>query len=135
MFSWYKYLIVNLVFPTSVFVESFFIAPFPDRCLLVPFHNNVASYDCFQNYLHVLTVLIYNMHLDIYVVRAKGIMFFVVVFFFLISADNDFPILSNKITNFVVWLDSNLISWYSLFSFHTHMYVSVNCIPPEIYSD
>ena len=39
MFSWYKYLIVSLVFPTSVFgVGIFFlIAPFPDLCLLVPF--------------------------------------------------------------------------------------------------
>ena len=38
--SWYKYLIVSLVFPTSVFgVGIFFlIAPFPDLCLLVPFH-------------------------------------------------------------------------------------------------
>ena len=40
LFSWYKYLIVNLVFPTSVFWSGnlFLIAPFPDRCLLVPFH-------------------------------------------------------------------------------------------------
>ena len=39
MFLWYKYLIVNLVFPISVFgVGIFFlIAPFPDLCLLVPF--------------------------------------------------------------------------------------------------
>ena len=38
-FSWYKYLIVSLVFPTSVFgVGIFFlIAPFPDLCLVVPF--------------------------------------------------------------------------------------------------
>ena len=41
MFSWYKYLIVNLVFPTSVFRVGnlFLIAPFPDRCQLVPFYN------------------------------------------------------------------------------------------------
>ena len=40
MFSKYKYLIVNLVFPTSVFgVGIFFlIAHFPDHCLLVPFY-------------------------------------------------------------------------------------------------
>ena len=38
MFSKYKYLIVNLVFPTSVFGGNFFlIAPSPDRYLLVPF--------------------------------------------------------------------------------------------------
>ena len=40
MFSWYKYLIVSLLFPASVFgVGIFFlIAPFPDRCLRVPFY-------------------------------------------------------------------------------------------------
>ena len=40
MFSWYKYLIVSLVFPTLVFWSFgnlFLIAPFPDLCLLVPF--------------------------------------------------------------------------------------------------
>ena len=35
MFS--KYLIVNLVFTTSVGGNFFLIAPFPDHCLLVPF--------------------------------------------------------------------------------------------------
>ena len=38
MFSKYKYLIVNLVFTTSVFGVAFLmIAPFPDHCLLIPF--------------------------------------------------------------------------------------------------
>ena len=39
MFKWYKYLIVNLVFSNLVFWSGnrFLIAPFPDRCLLVPF--------------------------------------------------------------------------------------------------
>ena len=38
MFSWYKYLIVNLVFSHLGFWSGnlFLIAPFPDRCLLVP---------------------------------------------------------------------------------------------------
>ena len=38
MFSWYKYLIVNLVFPHLGFLSGnlFLIAPFPDLCLLVP---------------------------------------------------------------------------------------------------
>ena len=37
MFSWYKYLIVNLVFSNLGFWSGvlFLIAPFPDRCLLV----------------------------------------------------------------------------------------------------
>ena len=36
MFSWYKYLSVNLVFPTPRFLSGIFflIAPFPDHCLL-----------------------------------------------------------------------------------------------------
>ena len=40
MFHGIKYLIVSMVFPTSVFgVGIFFlIAPFPDLCLLVPFY-------------------------------------------------------------------------------------------------
>ena len=40
MFSWYKFLIVNLVFSHLGFgVGIFFlIALFPDRCLLVPFY-------------------------------------------------------------------------------------------------
>ena len=40
MFSWYKYLIVNLVFSHLGFWSGnlFLIAPFPDRCLLVPFY-------------------------------------------------------------------------------------------------
>ena len=47
MFSWYKYLIVNLVFTHLGFWSGnlFLIAPFPDRCLLVPsykvLHANV----------------------------------------------------------------------------------------------
>ena len=37
MFSSYKYLIVNLVFLGFWSGNLFLIAPFPDRCLLVPF--------------------------------------------------------------------------------------------------
>ena len=44
MFSWYKYLIVNLVFFHLGFWSGnlLLIAPFPDLCLLVPFlyYNN-----------------------------------------------------------------------------------------------
>ena len=40
MFSWYKYLIVNLVFFPPRFWSGnlFLIAPFPYLCLLVPFN-------------------------------------------------------------------------------------------------
>ena len=39
--SWYKYLIVSLVFSHLGFWSGnlFLIAPFPDLCLLVPFHG------------------------------------------------------------------------------------------------
>ena len=39
--SWYKYLIVSLVFSHLGFWSGnlFLIAPFPDLCLLVPFHS------------------------------------------------------------------------------------------------
>ena len=39
--SWYKYLIVSLVFSHLGFWSGnlFLIAPFPDLCLLVPFHK------------------------------------------------------------------------------------------------
>ena len=40
MFSWYKYPIINLVFSNLGFWSGnlFLIAPFPDLCLLVPYH-------------------------------------------------------------------------------------------------
>ena len=42
MFSWYKYLIVSLVFSHLGFWSGnlFLIAPFPDLCLLVPVNDN-----------------------------------------------------------------------------------------------
>ena len=45
MFSWYKYLIVNLVLSHLGFWcrNLFLIAPFPDLCLLVPFNK---YFDC-----------------------------------------------------------------------------------------
>ena len=45
MFSWYKYLIVGLVFSRLGFWSGnlFLIAPFPDLCLLVPFFQSSAS--------------------------------------------------------------------------------------------
>ena len=41
MFSWYKYLLVSLVFSHLGFWSGnrFLIAPFPDRCILVPFYQ------------------------------------------------------------------------------------------------
>ena len=48
--SWYKYLIVGLVFSHLGFWSGnlFLIAPFPDLCLLVPFylHDSTVYYTC-----------------------------------------------------------------------------------------
>ena len=46
MFSWYKYLIVNLVFAHLGFWSGdlILIAPFPDLCLLVPFHAKFPNH-------------------------------------------------------------------------------------------
>ena len=43
--SWYKYLIVSLVFSHLGFWSGnlFLIAPFPDLCLLVPFYSNIEK--------------------------------------------------------------------------------------------
>ena len=44
--SWYKYLIVGLVFSHLGFWSGnlFLIAPFPDLCLLVPFFTNETEH-------------------------------------------------------------------------------------------
>ena len=49
--SWYKYLIVSLVFSHLGFWSGnlFLIAPFPDLCLLVPFNR----YDIYFNLLDI----------------------------------------------------------------------------------
>ena len=43
--SWYKYLIVNLIFSHLGFWSGnlFLIAPFPDLCLLVPFFEHLQQ--------------------------------------------------------------------------------------------
>ena len=53
--SWYKYLIVSLVFSHLGFWSGnlFLIAPFPDLCLLVPFYNYA-----WVNFLIVLVLLL-----------------------------------------------------------------------------
>ena len=49
MFSWYKYLIVSLVFSHPGFWNGnlFLIGPFPDLCLLVPFNVNLLMVSLF----------------------------------------------------------------------------------------
>ena len=48
--SWYKYLIVSLVFSHLGFWNGnlFLIAPFPDLCLLVPFDPSMGSCETSQ---------------------------------------------------------------------------------------
>ena len=60
MYSWYKYLIVSLVFSHLGFWSGnlFLIAPLPDRCLLVPFQTileTLNSPTLVQNKLQVST--------------------------------------------------------------------------------
>ena len=59
--SWYKYLIVSLVFSHLGFWSGnlFLIAPFPDLCLLVPFSLDMCWFhivlvnDCvYGDYMH-----------------------------------------------------------------------------------
>ena len=54
--SWYKYLIVSLVFSHLGFWSGnlFLIAPFPDLCLLVPFFQNVRCTCKFKLYYTIL---------------------------------------------------------------------------------
>ena len=54
MLSWYKYLIVNLVFSHLGFWigNLFLIAPFPDVCLLVPFYLGVKWFKTFWQYIY-----------------------------------------------------------------------------------
>ena len=54
MFLWYKYLNVNLVFPTSVFWSGnlFLIAPFPGLCLFLP------CYLCLSDQKEILTIVL-----------------------------------------------------------------------------
>ena len=57
MFSWYKYLIVGLVFSRLGFWSGnlFLIAPFPDLCLLVPFFSLCCHTCNFRRMLIILT--------------------------------------------------------------------------------
>ena len=50
--SWYKYLIVSLVFSHLGFWSGnlFLIAPFPDLCLLVPSDGPWEERDCVDRY-------------------------------------------------------------------------------------
>ena len=57
MFSWYKYLIFNLVFSHLGFWSGnlFLIVPFPDLCLLVPFNAillyiHITGFLCFSKW-------------------------------------------------------------------------------------
>ena len=65
--SWYKYLIVGLVFSHLGFWSGnlFLIAPFPDLCLLVPFYFRHLIWPkcatCIQMYLLFFVIIHINM--------------------------------------------------------------------------
>ena len=62
MFSWYKYLIVSLVFSHLGFWSGslFLIAPFPDLCLFVLLkYTNLLSHILKNNYIIRFTKCIY----------------------------------------------------------------------------
>ena len=63
MFLWYKYLIVSLVISHLGFWigNLFLITPFPDICLLVPFHLNP----------HAFMVLLQNISILSYILNLK----------------------------------------------------------------
>ena len=56
--SWYKYMIVSLVFSHLGFWSGnlFLIAPFPDLCLLVPFYCIASSLNLDKNDLPKLNI-------------------------------------------------------------------------------
>ena len=59
--SWYKYLIVSLVFSHLGFWSGnlFLIAPFPDLCLLVPFHSFIyKQLEVLEKVQHVETEIV-----------------------------------------------------------------------------
>ena len=64
MFSWYKYLIVGLVFSRLGFWSGnlFLIAPFPDLCLLVPFYFICYCCSWFCAVWRLLKVSLYIIH-------------------------------------------------------------------------
>ena len=65
--SWYKYLIVSLVFSHLGFWSGnlFLIAPFPDLCLLVPFSRQQSFVLCFD------VEILCDLHMYVYIVLVK----------------------------------------------------------------
>ena len=60
--SWYKYLIVSLVFSHLGFWSGnlFLIAPFPDLCLLVPFLSRGAGKPVARDSEYVPEIVLYR---------------------------------------------------------------------------
>ena len=67
--SWYKYLIVGLVFSHLGFWSGnlFLIAPFPDLCLLVPFYNfrSTNNFCILQGQVIVMVIIFQALKYDI----------------------------------------------------------------------
>ena len=69
MFSWYKYLIVSLVFSHLGFWSGnlFLSAPFPDLCLLVPLPKN--GVDSMKKYDILVIVNVVTFFLKLRIVK------------------------------------------------------------------
>ena len=64
--SWYKYLIVSLVFSHLGFWSGnlFLIAPFPDLCLLVPFQYSTSLVSLNPKLLHLRKLVVHKMNMS-----------------------------------------------------------------------
>ena len=71
MFSWYKYLIVSLVFSHLGFWSGslFLIAPFPDLCLLVlfsfPFSDTLPA----SSLVHFLSLIAFDIKVNVRIIK------------------------------------------------------------------
>ena len=95
--SWYKYLIVGLVFSHLGFWSGnlFLIAPFPDLCLLVPFDdhkvndNDKSHFPVFQNcwtqHVNVYFTQTCNIAIKLHKVRRKNSIIMAALYVFLLE--------------------------------------------------
>ena len=69
--SWYKYLIVSLVFSHLGFWSRnlVLIAPFPDLCLLVPLYTDICNIKLIENvhvlYFYVLSLFTFALYMNL----------------------------------------------------------------------
>ena len=119
--SWYKYLIVSLVFSHLGFWSGnlFLIAPFPDLCLLVPF------YTCHENAFHTLQTTKKCTWVEI--TETVCVTLFILLYIFISSLLHTFFFFSSRsvwfkyCTTFLTFFPCNT-------SFMVHMKILFTCI-------